>query len=695
MILYPTKTKVASRSILLLLLLMPFTLPVYSQNNTDTINSKQQKSITEAAQPLKEVVITGDIRNRVIIPAMVLSSKELQALNSFSVADAIRYFAGLQLKDYGGIGGLKTVNIRSMGTYAMGVFYDGIQLGNAQNGQIDLGRFSLDNVESISLYNGQKSEIFQSARDFGASGTIYITTRKPKFEEGKDANMKVSLRTGSFNLLNPSLLYEYKISNNISSSFSGEWINSDGKYNFRYQRRNTLGEVLYDTTAVRQNGDINATRMEAGLHGIIRDGRWTVRAYTFNSERGIPGAIVNNTFREGERLWDTNSFLQGTFTKSFGEKYSLLLNTKYAADYTLYENKDYVLVRVKNKYKQKEFYLSSANLYSINDHWDVSLAYDFQWNKLDAEFYMPNAEDNFPYPTRYTHMIAAASVFELHRLKVQGSFMGYLMNEKVKQYRASPDKSIFTPSVFMSYQPIEKHQLSLRAFYKQLFRMPTFNDLYYTEMGNAFLKPEYETRYNVGIKYTKDLKWGIWQLFDVQVDAYYSEVTDKIISYPKGQQFRWKTINLGEVEIKGIDASIRNDFAIDEVLITSKLQYTYQKAQDFSDPTDTYYGDQIPYIPWHSGSVVANMYYKGWGLNYSFIYTGERYNQQENIPNNHTEPWYTSDLGVVKNFVLGGAKKKTMKVSLEVNNLMSQDYDIILNYPMPKRNYKLLVSIDL
>lgn len=32
----------------------------------------------------------------------------------------------------------------------------GIELGNAQNGTVDLGRFSLDNMESVTLYNGQK-----------------------------------------------------------------------------------------------------------------------------------------------------------------------------------------------------------------------------------------------------------------------------------------------------------------------------------------------------------------------------------------------------------------------------------------------------------------------------------------------------------------------------------------------------------
>ena len=78
-----------------------------------------------------------------IIPSQRLDGETLEKLNSHSVADAIRYFSGVQIKDYGGMGGIKTINVRSLGTHNIGVFYDGIQLGNAQNGQIDLGRYSV------------------------------------------------------------------------------------------------------------------------------------------------------------------------------------------------------------------------------------------------------------------------------------------------------------------------------------------------------------------------------------------------------------------------------------------------------------------------------------------------------------------------------------------------------------------------
>ena len=119
---------------------------------------------------------------------------------------------------------------------------------------------------------------------------------------------------------------------------------------------------------------------------------------------------------------------------------------------------------------------------------------------------------------------------------------------------------------------------------------------------------------------------------------------------------------------------------------------TYQEAIDVTNPADNYYGHQIPYIPWHSGSAVVMLDWRGWHLNYSFIYTGERYNQQENIRYNYTQPWYTSDVSLMKSFKI---KKVVMKATIEVNNLLSQDYDVILNYPMPKRNYRFGLVVEI
>ena len=646
-------------------------------------NPNEIEDSTLFSETLDEVVVTAQSYKEVI-PAQTLGGKELEALRSHSVADALRYFSGVQLKDYGGVGGIKTVNIRSMGTNHMGVYYNGIELGNAQNGQVDLGKYSLDNIESVSLYNGQKSEIFQSAREFGSAGSIYLNTRFPKFKKGETSHLRVGLRAGSFDLFNPSLTFEYKLSETMSLSFNSEWINSSGKYKFRYRRVTPSGELAYDTTAIRENGDIDAVRFEGGVHGFLPNGKWKVYLYHYNSERGVPGAIVNNVWRRGERLWDRNSFVQGMFEHRFTPKLSSKINAKYAFDYTRYVNNDDKLIHVDNIYKQREVYLSWANKYSILPNWDLSMAYDFQWNGLSE--YMD--------VDRTTHWLSVATALSLWDcLKMQASGLMTYVNEEQRDRDESPDKFKVTPGVFLSYKPFEKPNFVIRAFYKHSYRMPTFNDLYYTDMGNAYLKPETAIQYNVGLLYDLEQKDSWFRFFRVGADVYYNDIKDKIVAYPKGQQFRWTMLNLGKVEINGIDAQIGTTFRLPyEIDFTTKLQYTYQEAIDVTNPADNYYGHQIPYIPWHSGSAIVMLDWKGWHFNYSFIYTGERYNQQENIRYNHTQPWYTSDITLMKSFKIN---KVNLKATAEVNNLFSQDYDVILNYPMPKRNYRFGIVIEL
>ena len=656
------------------IVLLCITIEVFAGTPLDTLSYQ-----------LKGVLVTARKPNEDIIPAQTLSGKELHRLNSNSVADALRYFSGVQVKDYGGVGGIKTVNIRSMGTNHTGVVYDGVELGNAQNGQIDLGQFSLDNIEALSLYNGQKSEILQPAKDFGSAGTIYMRTRTPVFNDGENYHARVTVRTGSFDLLNPSALIELKLSERISTSLSAEWINSSGKYKFRYRRVNPAGELAYDTTAVRQNGDINATRIELNTHGTLNSGSWNFKVYNYNSERGVPGAIVNNVWRRGERIWDTNSFAQGSYT-GFFEKFTTLNNIKYAFYRTHYVNNDDKQVKIDNLYKQKEIYFSSANEYEVTSFWSVSASYDFMWNTLDADVY------GFVKPDRISQYLSAATALNFNRIKIQASALGTFIHDKIRGQKAPADKHVFSPAIFMNGYPLRNKDFSIRVFYKKSFRMPTFNDLYYADMGNSQLSPERVIQYNLGFLYDHN-STSLISAARISADVYYNKVKDKIVAYPKGQQFRWTMLNLGLVDIRGIDVTgllTLNPYR--DLYLTVRAQYTFQRAIDITNPSDNYYRDQIPYIPRHSGAAVVNAQWKGWGLNYSWIYVGERYNQQENIRYNYTQPWYTSDVSLSKDFKLG---RVNLRGLIEINNLLSQDYDVILNYPMPKRNYKFTLTVEI
>ena len=661
------------------------------------------QSKLDSLQYIDEVVIIARPYKEVI-PAQKLSGLQLERLNTHSVADALRYFAGVQIKDYGGMGGLKTVNIRNMGTHHVGVFYDGLQVGNAQNGVVDLSRFSLDDLEELSLYNGQKSEIFQAAKDFASASAVYLKVKRPVFEGNKKTNLLFRYKTASIQLINPSFRWEQKLNTTTSLSLSGEYLKSDGQYKFRYRRLKIDGTVAYDTTATRWNSDIEAYRAEAGLYKMFTDGYWQTKLYYYHSNRGLPGAIVKNVFYNGERQGDKNFFAQTTYTKDITPRYKLQLNGKFAYDYTHYLSRDTVLfmdesvtkkMQFDNTYRQQDWYLSLVNMYSILSNWDASLAIDYQYNKLNAV--MRGVGTPFSFPRRHSVLAALATAIDLDKLKIQASLLGNVVTEEVKNNTKSPDKAELTPAVFLGYQPFRKHDLTIRAFYKRIFRMPTFNDLYYAQIGYSQLKPEYTNQLNLGFSYNKKYKNKLFTEVSLQADAYYASITDKIIATPTGSSFRWMMTNMGKVETKGVDVAASANIRLNKVELHSNLTYSYSQAQDLTKingvPMSSY-GDQIPYTPWHSGSAVASLLYDTWAMNYSFIYVGERYDGAvNNIARNYVQPWYTHDVSLQKDFAIGS--RYHLKASLEVNNLLNQYYDVVLNYPMPGRNFKLIISLTL
>ena len=118
-------------------------------------------------------------------PLQRMDRAELERFGALEVSDAVRHFSGVSVKDYGGIGGMKTVSVRSLGAQHTAVCYDGVSVGDCQSGQVDISRFSLDNVSALSLTVGQSDDIFQPARMLASAGVLAIETARPDFD--KDA----------------------------------------------------------------------------------------------------------------------------------------------------------------------------------------------------------------------------------------------------------------------------------------------------------------------------------------------------------------------------------------------------------------------------------------------------------------------------------------------------------------------------
>lgn len=656
---------------------------------TSTAHFTQHDSVIAIQQ-----VKIGAKRHKEVLFPLELKEAEIRRCSAQNVADALRLLAGVQVKDYGGIGGLKTVNVRTLGSQHVAVSYDGAPVGNAQNGIIDLGRFSLGNVERISLYYGQQSSLLQPARDYLSGALVALQPRTPHVSIAQPYHLQATLRTGSFGLINPQIHYEQRLSTNLSLSLNGEITEAHGRYPFRYVGYNRTGKKVYDTTATRRNGDVHIQRLESALHWLFNDGELRFQLYAYHSERGLPGPIVNNVWQRGERLADNNLFAQLNLQKDFSARYRTKLLAKYAYNNTHYRQLDSRFYAANLFYQQHEAYFSSVHALQLTSWLEGALAYDFQWNKIESYDRLRHSPPlGFTHPQRSAHYLATTLAFQYRTLRLRTSAVATGVYQHEQARNTSVTVWQVCPALFASYSLPILPSISLHGFWKQTLRPPTFNELYYVDWGNPALKPEYTTQRSIGAQWHYTFTHTFFKNVTLLADLYNNSIRNKIIAYPTRGQFRWTTINLGHVVMHGLECSVLlQTQALRQHEFSLRLQYAYTEARDLTDPHAVYYKHQIPYIPWHSGALIFHYTWRNYSLYYSFLYTGERYHQQENTPFNYEPAWYTNDLAIALNFNIFA---RPVLLRLELNNLLDQQYAVVLNYPMPGRNFRVTIQTSL
>lgn len=658
-----------------------------------TLFAQQQKVDTTHIYSIPEIQISDVYQTREVrssSPLQILSKDALKNLHALQVSDAVKHFAGVTVKDYGGIGGLKTVSIRSLGAQHTAIGYDGIALTDCQTGQIDIGRFSLDNVDQLSLSNGQSDNIFQPARFFASVGILNIQTLTPRFEEGKRTNVSASFKTGSWGLVNPSLLLEQQLNRKWTVTANGEWMSSDGQYPYTLHYGNAEDDLT--SREKRKNTDVQTLRAEAGLYGNFSDKeQWRLKAYYFQSSRGLPNATTFYYDFSTQHLWDKNTFIQSQYKKEFSKQWVFQTSAKWNWNYQRYLDPDSKNSsgKTENSYYQQEYYLSASVLYRLLSNLSFSLSTDGSINTMNADL------KNFVHPTRYSWLTAFAGKYMNDWLTLSASALATVINEDVEKGGSAGNHRKLTPYVSASFKPLQNEELRIRLFYKDIFRLPSFNDLYYEEVGNSKLKPENARQYNVGVTYSKNV-CSFLPYLSATIDGYYNKITDKIIAYPTKNLAVWSMRNLGSVEIKGVDATASIVLQPwENIRINLSGNYTYQRALDVTNPDldseeGRTYKHQIAYTPRVSGSGQAGIETPWVNLSYSFLFSGKRYQQGENIAENRLDSYSDHSISASRSFKI---MKTNTSVSVEVLNIADKNYEIIRNFPMPGRSVRATISI--
>ena len=659
--------------------------PVFLFISLVCISVQAQNNDTIKTQNLSEVEVSANAKpsvSRSTNVLQVITNDDLLEQGIQSVSDAVNRFNGIVLKDYGGIGGLKTVSIRGMGAEYTAVSYDGVLVSNVQSGQVDIGRFALDNVSMISLDIGQSDDIFQTARAFSSAGVLNLETIVPDFSDNKYTGY-AKVTGGSFGLFNPVIDYKYKLSKKFALTANGSWQRADGNYPFSAEE---YDKIMPDRK--RKNSDVDIYRTELNLFSDFdKSGQLRTKVYYYDSERGLPGSVVVGEDYAAERLWDKNFFAQMSYKKDLNQKLKLKTQAKYDYYYTRYEeiHEKYEGGKLTNKYKEQEAYLSTALLFKLNDKINFSAAEDLSFNSLDKDVDMFG--DNLANPKRYYSHTALAFKYKSDRLTVTSSLLGTYISEKVKNNSGNSTYKKRSPSIGLSYQPFESANLRVRASFKHVYRVPTFMELYYPSVEKK-LKAESAKQFNAGLTWTGELGGNPENYVNASMDGYYNRVDDKIVITPK--MFLATTSNVGNVDIKGVNLRLAANSQIKkEMSLNLVFTYNYTLAQDVSDKSEETYKNQLPYTPKHSGAVTLSFNNPWVNFSYTMVAVGDRYSKLTNYKDDKVKGYTDHSISLFRKLKL---KDNELTIQGNILNLWNENYDVIAFYPMPGRSFKFSVS---
>lgn len=604
-----------------------------------------------------------------------MTAAEISRRGAVGLEEVVRTFAGISVKDYGGIGGLKTVSLRGFGSQHTAFCCDGIVVSNAQNGQVDIGSMNLQRVAEVKVDVGGSDDLLRPARLAGYAGAVNIMTKAPADSIGTHA--AATLRYGSFATVMPAAHVQWRRSQRWAYNMSASSIHSESDYPFHLTNGKT---TLHER---RTGSEVTTATAEWNAWGNLQQaGTLHLKASASAASRGLPGSVVLYTQHPTEHLWDRtvtasalHRFSRRQWDVMSSASYHLLWN-RYTDTNAIYRQP------LDDHYLLQQAALSSVARWHASRAWALSIAEDVEVCHLDAD--IPDCA----YPTRESTYTALAAQYATPRLSATATLLTLFSTEQTRgSVAAAPSRLHASPSASVSWQVLPSADWHLRASLRESYRLPTFNDLYYSRVGNRNLHPERAWQSNVGT--TLQQAWGSHSL-RLTADGYYNRVRDKIVAVPT--MFIWSMRNVGRVDMLGADLSAAYACPLHKgYSLQISANYSYQHAVDVTDRTAKNYRHQIAYAPRHTGNVILGLQLPWCQFNYTLTAVGTRYSLAQNLPAYRMAPYADHSVALSRTFSLHRVR---LHASAEVLNLAGTNYEVIKYYPMPGRQFRVALSVN-
>ncbi|MCC6817279.1 MAG: TonB-dependent receptor, partial [Bacteroidia bacterium] len=571
---------------------------------------------------------------------------------SGTMADVIGKYSALFVKSYSP-GNLATTSMRGMGAQHTAVLWNGINLQSIMNSNIDLNLLPVFFFDQASIETGANAS---SAANGAIAGAININNL------AKSANRSFGeFSMGSFGQKSAA----------IGSSFASKKWNASSKFitrsadnNFKYSNYFIPGKPLENL----KNSEFNQS-------GFMQDFKFIpnkihsfyINYWYLETSRNLPSAMgITSNFNEHQD--DYSHKLMALHKANFSSKVEL--NNKLAL---VNEQINYFHDLLEPAFNNaNSFFIESSLKWSVNNLLDLesSISHTYQLAKTDGY-----------------------SDGKIRNLIAIFSKLSYASkNKKLKLSLGS--RQLMINGVMAPASPDLGAVLSLSRSLKWKsnaaagFRVPSFNDLYWQAGGNPLLKPEMSKKVESSFELN-------YKNFNASSTFFLHHVNDWILWSPDPVSQLWRASNAKSVVSKGTELAAEYRMKLNQ-FHNLKLFGRYQlvdsrNVQVYSHDSAALF-KQLFYTPNHCAFLQLVYNFKAVEFQMGSNYTGAVFTTADNDLDNQLNAYLIYNASISYRFVF---KSYLSELAFKVNNLSNVNYQVMLNRPMPLRNYQFSLKFNI
>ena len=552
--------------------------------------------------------------------------------NNGSLTETLRYNTSIYFKE-NGYGMVSSPSFRGTNAAQTAVIWNGININSIFTGQTDFNIISPLDFDEISVRSGGGGVQYGSG---AVGGSVHLNNN---FSFRKLDTTQFGLQYGSFS----TYLGNFKTrhgNNNTYFDVGADYINSENDYDYP-------GKDVKNNHGAFQRFSANANAATKFGKQLLN---WN-SSYTYSDRdfSGTENTIAKDNYRDvttrNRLAWvvDENTLKSTTTAAHIFESY------RYYPD------------------SEKPYYTEgNANTFLGGYEAEVILNKKIRLNASATYTYIDATGDNVGENTRET----LAAVFLMnHNISEKLSYGVNLRKEFLNEF---DNPLLFSVDANLQLSP----KYALRVNASKNYRIPTFNDLYWSSGGNPNLQAETSYQAELGQVFS-------FKNLSLDLAAYYISSTNLIKWVPVNGTI-WQPVNISETRNYGLEAMLNYSVKLNkEHKLNFNANYSYTNAEDIEKRK------QLIYVPYHKSAGVLQYNFKNFMTYVQGLYTSEAFTTTDNKG--------TVESSTIFNLGVEYSLRSNPKITLgcRLKNIFNTYYENVAYRPMPSKNFQIFLNFNI